>query len=177
MDDDSQSINLKRRRLVKGLAGATPGIFTLYSGNAAALASATQRCIINDRARFNGSAVRASDDFFTDEWQRGTLSELAIQVKNGSETKWLAGIPDTSGTLHWYEVEISGSGGATWNQNDQVRQGYLADMLGRTYTLSIENSGGQLTIANTAELPPGQYFLRLETDEAAYLARVTIISD
>jgi len=118
-EEETQSVNLKRRRLVKGLAGAAPGIFTLYSGNAVALASATQRCILSERESFDGTAVIASDDFFTDAYQRGTLKELAIEVKNGNVTKWLAAVPDSEGKLHWYEAEISAAGGVSWNQSSQ----------------------------------------------------------
>jgi hypothetical protein len=35
--EPAASVSPKRRRLIKGLAAATPGIFTLYSGNAQAM--------------------------------------------------------------------------------------------------------------------------------------------
>lgn len=120
-ESTQSSVSVKRRQLVKGLAGLAPGIFTLYSGNAFALASATQRCILSDRANFDETSVLASDDFFTDAYQRGSLTELAIEVKSGSVTKWLAGVPDSSGTLHWYEAEITATGqiGVSWSQSSQ----------------------------------------------------------
>lgn len=114
-EEETQSVSLKRRRLVKGLVGVSPGIFTLYSGNAAALASATQRCILSDRANFDETSVIISDNFFTDAYQRGTLSESAIQVQGpGNVLKWIAGVPQQNGELHWYEVQISGAGGISW---------------------------------------------------------------
>ena len=110
----SQSVNLKRRRLVKGIAGATPGIFTLYSGNALALASASQRCITS--TNFDANSALVSDDIYTDVYQRGKLSELVIEVKTqGGDKKWLAAVPDTGDNLHWYEAEIVGvQDGVSW---------------------------------------------------------------
>ena len=111
-ESNQSSVNLKRRRLVKGLAGAAPGVFTLYSGNAFALASATQRCIIEGRYNFDETSVLASENFFTDQYQRGTLAEVAIEVKKASatNTRWLAPIPSvTTGDIHWFEVDV-----ATW---------------------------------------------------------------
>jgi len=49
-------VSSQRRRLIKGAAAAAPGIFTLYSGSAQAVAS-TYHCIAATGDAFNGDNV------------------------------------------------------------------------------------------------------------------------
>ena len=62
-------VSHKRRRLVKGFAAATPGIFTLYSGNAQAMLS-NKQCTTQSQAVFTGEEEHAGEDSIVDGFVR-----------------------------------------------------------------------------------------------------------
>jgi hypothetical protein len=63
------SVSPKRRRLIKGLAAAAPGIFTLYSGNAQAMLS-TWQCTAHSRDVFSGEQELAGEAHEVDGFVR-----------------------------------------------------------------------------------------------------------
>jgi hypothetical protein len=62
-------VSLKRRSLVKGFAAATPGIFTLYSGNAQAMLS-NKQCTTQSQAVFTGEQAQAGEEQMVDGFVR-----------------------------------------------------------------------------------------------------------
>ena len=63
------SVSPQRRRLIKGIAAAAPGIFTLYGGNAQAMLS-TWQCTAHSQAAFTGEQEFAGENHLVDGFVR-----------------------------------------------------------------------------------------------------------
>lgn len=106
-------INPKRRRLLKGSVAAAPGIFTLYSGNAQALASAYQ-CVASTRNAFTGDEEFAGEKRYVDGYVRLAKvnnKKRRIHAIKGTEERWLVKVKG-----HYFEAGHASRTGASWSQ-------------------------------------------------------------
>lgn len=106
-------INPKRRRLLKGSVAAAPGIFTLYSGNAQALASAYQ-CVDNTRHAFTGDEEFAGEKRYVDGFVRLAKvnnEKRRIHAIKGTEERWLVKVKG-----QYFEAGHASRTGASWSQ-------------------------------------------------------------
>lgn len=120
------SVSPQRRRLIKGLAAAAPGIFTLYSGNAQAMLS-TYQCTEHSFDAFSGDQEFAGEEHLVDSFVRLGEGEGIHVVwtdpddPDKTEDKWFVMVMDNAGTPHYIEAgyNAGNSGniklGITWN--------------------------------------------------------------
>lgn len=151
--ESSASVSPVRRRLIKGLAASAPGIFTLYSGNAQAMAS-TYQCIASTRQSFDGNQEVAGNGKIVDGFVRLAQSKKAIKVvptdpkhRYRKQEKWLikvngayieagsrsenSGIPDGGRKRKRLWGGGNTTSGTSWNEvlsgNKQWRQVAVED--------------------------------------------------
>jgi hypothetical protein len=112
--EPAASVSQKRRRLIKGAAAAAPGIFTLYSGNAQAMAS-TYQCIARTRDAFTGDQEYAGEGHGADGFVR--LAEgpgirvVRPSLSNPREERWLIEVDGA-----FFEAGQEQQTGASWNK-------------------------------------------------------------
>lgn len=124
--ESEASVNPKRRRLIKGLAAATPGIFTLHSGAAQAMLSSRQ-CTAKNQQDFDGKLKYASEDRYVgkNEPYDDNFVRLAEQdgiyvvreINSTLKEEWLVSVIDEEGGYHHIEAnhDDKPASGATWN--------------------------------------------------------------
>jgi hypothetical protein len=118
--ESEASVNPKRRRLIKGLAAATPGIFTLHSGAAQAILSSRQ-CTAMDQETFKGLQPFAGEEREVDGFVRLAEQDAIYVVRETQSTlkeKWLVSVLDMGGEMHYIEATQEGvpSSGVTWKE-------------------------------------------------------------
>ncbi|GMQ86860.1 MAG: hypothetical protein BMS9Abin08_0058 [Gammaproteobacteria bacterium] len=116
--DSEASVSQKRRRLIKGLVAATPGIFTLHSGAAQAMLSSRQ-CAAMNQKDFDGRQEFAGEDHEVDGYMRLAEQEgihVVAETRRGHKEKWLVSVMDEVGQLHYIEAGYEGKQGVTWNK-------------------------------------------------------------
>ena len=161
--ESAASVSPQRRRLIKGLAAAAPGIFTLYSGNAQAMLS-TWQCTAQSRDAFTGEQELAGEahevDGFVrlaegpgihvvwtdqdtseeiedeDEFEDEFEDEIEDIVQAEIKDKWLIMVIDSAGVAHYIEAGyLAGDTGTT------TLGITWNDSLGRVEWLPAEGSG------------------------------------
>jgi hypothetical protein len=122
------SVSPKRRRLIKGLAAAAPGIFTLYSGNAQAMLSSYQ-CTEHSFDAFSGDQEFAGEEHMVESFARLAEGDGIHVVwtdpddPDKTEDKWLVMVMDNADVPHYIEAgyRAGRSGnikeGITWNDS------------------------------------------------------------
>jgi hypothetical protein len=135
------SVNLRRRRLVKGAAAAAPGIFTLYSGSAIANASSRQ-CVAQSEATFTGEEEYASEQPPMDGFARlGQGPGIYVEWTDPSdssitEDQWLIAVEDETGNPHYV------ASGYVAGNSGNVKPGVSWDeVAGGLEWLPVEDSG------------------------------------
>ncbi len=111
-------VSSKRRRLIKGFAAATPGIFTLHSGAAQAMLSSRQ-CAATNQKDFDGHQEFAGEDHEVDGYIRLAEQEgihVVRKTKSGHDEIWLVSVLDEAGKLHYIEAGYVGKQGVTWDK-------------------------------------------------------------
>lgn len=119
--ESAASVNLRRRRLIKGAAAAAPAIFTLYSGSALANLSSRQ-CVAESRDAFTGEEEFAGEDHVIDGFVRlahgpgihvvladpddddGKFLLPGRKTSPKTEGKWLIMVMDKAGVPHYIEA-------------------------------------------------------------------------
>jgi hypothetical protein len=102
------SVNLRRRRLIKGAAAAAPGIFTLHSGSALANLSSRQ-CVAQSESLFTGEEEYASEHPPMDGFARlGQGPGIYVEWTDPrdastTEDRWLIMVEDETGQPHYVE--------------------------------------------------------------------------
>ena len=147
----SASVSSGRRRLIKGAAAAAPGIFTLYSGNAQAMAS-TYQCIQRTRNVFTGDQEHAGEGHGADGFVR--LAEgpgirvVRPSLTNPVEERWLIEVDGA-----FFEAGQGQQTGASWNEVLNGSDQWLVSA-GSNNTRKFREPGSNLQFFEDVSQPP-----------------------
>lgn len=149
--EPAASINARRRCLIKGAAAAAPGIFTLYSGNAQAMAS-TYQCIAHTRQAFTGAEEYAGEEHaaggFIRLAQGPGIRVVRPNLNNPLEERWLIEVDGA-----FFEAGQAQQVGASW---DQILSGDQAWLLvpGSSNPRRFREPGTNLLFFEDVSQPP-----------------------